>query len=130
MESTKLDSNSKNETSETEKWIRTAQTIESAARVLIDYAFAQAAQNSCDDKTIEWLRESRGIDNSPDISLILRLCSMEDENAQNEDIQKKQEQELIMKVNSKIEKLEVFIKYSTSLLAGLKGELSKINEKD
>ena len=65
-----------NETSETQKWLKVAESIDSTSKILIDYCLSLAAENSI-DKSQEWveLAQKAGLDD--DIDLIeLRIFQL------------------------------------------------------
>ena len=56
------------ETSETQKWLKVAESIDSASKILIDYYLSLAAENSI-DKSQEWveLAQKAGLDDEIDL---------------------------------------------------------------
>lgn len=120
-----------NEDTETEKWINIAHAFDSAARVLINYALTQAAKNACDEKTTEWLKESRGIDDEGELSLISRMSLiMDNGTVSNEDRMDRQKKLRIDNLSSRIQKLESFMKSASLLLADFRGELAEAVKED
>ena len=112
-------------TDDVQEWIDIALGIDRAARVLIDFAIKQAAHGAADEKTSSWLENAAGLTDSEDVSLVIRLLSVGGSDKDKEDIERtKQEQEYI---RSKIEKLDAFSEFSSSLRTALVDELKKLD---
>ncbi|NJL57834.1 hypothetical protein HC928_23905 [bacterium] len=104
LQKAEKDNTSENQADEIQLWINLALSIDSAARVLIDFAFRQAASNAEDEKTTTWLKKSTGIsdDEYDDLSIIVRLVGESQEDNAEEEVREKNRREL----NSRIEKLD------------------------
>jgi hypothetical protein len=120
------DSISSSQTDEVQSWINIAIGIDCAARVLLDFAFKQAACNAADEKTITWIENVTGIsvDEDNDISVIIRLVREAKEGAPDEEDLKRIQQRL----RSRIEKLDMFTQISSSLRDELIEELENVSK--
>jgi len=56
-----------------QKWLDVALGIDQVVRIWLDYVFKQAALCATDENTIEWLRNSVGLRDIYDASIIIRL---------------------------------------------------------
>ncbi len=104
-------------------WIDIALGIDRAARVLIDFAFKQATNKAKDKKTKSWIEKAANLSGSDDISVIVRLVSTSEDKKIRDRFREDQKNNL----ESKIEKLDAFSKFSSSLRAALVDELEKIS---
>ena len=104
--------------------------IDSAARVLIDFALRQAANNASDEKTTAWLKNAADLPSSVEISFVDHILSADQEDIKDKEALEKvrKDQEKILK--SKIEKLDAFSEFSSSLRTALINELEKLSIKD
>ena len=117
---------SESQTDEVQSWINVAFVIDEAARVLIDFAFKQAACNAADEKTIAWIENATGIsvDDKDDTSVIIRLVGGTQESYPDEESRKQKREEL----SSRIEKLDIFIELSNLLRDELTEELENVSK--
>jgi hypothetical protein len=122
------DDTSETQTNEIQLWLNLALSIDAAARVLIDFAIRQAACSVDDEKTATWIKESTGISDGQydDLSIIIRLVGESQEDNREEKIREQRCHEL----NSRIEKLDMLIKYSELLRDQLTEDLENISDKD
>ena len=122
------DDTSENQADEIQLWINLALSIDSAARVLIDFALRQAASNAEDEKTTTWLKKSTGIsdDEYDDLSIIVSLVGESQEDNAEEEVREQKRREL----NSRIEKLDRFIEFSRLLRDELTEHLETISDGD
>jgi hypothetical protein len=102
------------ELTEVKQWIDLAIRTDNAAKVLINFAFTQAAQNATDDKTISWLNNSANLTHGDGISFAIRFLS-EDLKNQHEDTLNQVKADQIKQLKSKIEKLDAFLELSKSI---------------
>lgn len=111
-----------------QEWIAIALGIDGAARVLINFAFEQAAHHATDNKTTSWLKNSISLPSDDDLSIIIRFTPPDEDDHDEEALERtRQSQEKSLK--SKIEKLDVFLKLSSSLSTTLINELENISNK-
>lgn len=115
------------QTNEVEPWINIALSIDRAARVLVDFAFKQAACNAVDEKIITWIENATGIsaDDENDISVIISLVGETQEDDHDEEALEKMRRGL----RSRIEKLDIFTKSSNLLRNKLIEELENASKK-
>lgn len=111
---------------EVSKWIDIALGVDRAARVLIEFAFRQAATHAKDKKTKSWIENSADLQGVDELRIIIRLASTykdgQDEKAR-ERFRKDQRNYFM----SRIEKLDAFSKFSSSLRTALVNELEKLS---
>lgn len=121
------DKNKENEN--LQQWLDVAEGIDRVARIWLDYVFKQATLCATDERTIDWLRNSAGLQNIDDTSIIIRLLPKsilrDDENI-TENIQQ-QQHDLIM---SRIEELKSFNDFNQQLLSILEQELEDLSVYD
>jgi len=120
------DDKSESQANEIQLWINLALSIDAAARVLIDFAIRQAACNAEDEKTTTWIKKSTGIsdDEYDDLSIIVRLAGESQEDNPEEKVREQKRREL----SSRIEKLDIFIKFSGLLRDELTEHLENISD--
>jgi len=109
-----------------QKWIDIALGVDRAARILINFAFKQAAIYAKDKKTKLWIEKAANLKMSDDISVIIRLIS-DYEGGQDEKARERLLEDLKNDLKSKIEKLDTFSNFSSSLRVVLVNELEKIS---
>jgi len=108
-----------------QKWIDIALGVDYAARVLINFAFKQAATYAKDKKTIAWFEKAANLKVSDDLSAIdLLVYTYEDD--KDENVRTRLLKDLKNDLKSKIEKLDAFSKISRSIRTALVNELKKI----
>ena len=123
----KADKTSQDRGDAVQSWVDTALAVDRAARVLIEFAFTQAARNAADEKTKAWITIGAKMTGAEDISVILSLLPTEALDVDEKTLQrirKTQKKEL----RSKMKELDVFSKYSKSVRAALKDQLEKLSE--
>ncbi len=128
LQKTENGDTSENQANEIQSWINLALSIDSAARVLIDFALRQAACNAEDEKTATWIKKSTGIydDEYDDLSIIVRLVGESQEDSPEEKAHEQKRREL----GSRIEKLDMFIEFSGLLRDELTEHLESISDED
>lgn len=109
-------------------WLDNVLKIDSAARVLIDFALKQAVNNASDEKTIAWLKNTVGLP-SVEISFVDHILSADQKDIKNKEALEKVRQDQEERLKSKIEKLDAFSKVSSSLRTILANELEKLSPK-
>lgn len=127
-------SNKTNDTPEPENddvqlWLDNVLKIDSAARVLIDFALKQAANNASDGKTKAWLKNATGLPSSVEISFVDHILSADQEDIKDKEVLEKLRQDQVKRLKSKIEKLDAFSEFSSSLRTALINELEKLSIK-
>ena len=122
----KLDEESTPVTDDIQEWIDIALGIDRAARVLIDFAFKQAANNAVDEKTSTWLEGITKATIRDESSLVISLL-LADKNDQDGDDSERIRQDQEQHLRSKIEKLDAFSDFSNSIRAVLVNELENID---
>ncbi len=114
---------------EVQKWLDIALDIDRTARVLIDFAFKQAAKNAMDDKTKSWLNKLCGLTGDLDVEVIKRLVLLDQDNQGTEDstpyIKK-----LENSIKSKIGMLDKFLELSDAVRDALLTEIETISKKN
>ncbi len=108
-----------------QQWLDAAEGIDQVVRIWLDYVFKQAALDATDENTTDWIKNSSGLQESDEASIIIRMHS-EDLSDSTEKIQ----QERIEVIKGRIEKLEAFNGFNQSLLSILKKELEDLSEDD
>jgi hypothetical protein len=111
------------------KWTDIALGIDRAARLLINFAFSQAALNAVDEKTSSWLKNAINLSDSDDLSVVIRLLppDLDDLDEETlEEIRRTQEKD----IRSKIDKLDTLMKLSGLLRAALTNELEELSKED
>ncbi len=113
---------------EVQSWINLAVSIDSAARVLIDFTLRQAAHNAEDAKTAAWIKKSTGISDNAhnDIAIIARLVGGSQADNPEEKVREQRRSEL----SSRIETLDMFIEFSGLLRDELTEHLENISDGD
>jgi hypothetical protein len=114
-------------TNEVQKWLNSALGVDSAARVLIEFAFSQAAMHAKDKKTKSWVEQSANLQGVEEIRLIFRLA--EYKNDQDEKARELLLEEQKNYFRSRIEKLDTFLKLCKSLRIALANEFKKLPTK-
>lgn len=108
------------------KWIDIALGVDRAARVLIEFAFRQAATHAKDKKTKSWIENSADLQGVDELRIIIRLAS-EYKNGQDETARERFREDQRNYFKSRIEKLDAFSKFSSSLRTALVTELEKLS---
>ena len=108
-----------------QQWLDVAEGIDQVVRIWLDYVFKQAALDASDENTIDWIKNSSGLQERAEASIIIRLHS-EDLLDSNEKIQ----QERIELIKGRIKKLEAFSGLNQSILSILKKELEYVSADD
>jgi hypothetical protein len=111
--------------SEIKEWIDLALGIDSAARVLIDFAVKQAAANAVDEKTSAWLRNAANLTDADDITVIRLISGNLDEQHSDNPLHLQKQQKKSLK--SKIEKLEAFLELSQAIRLDLIDDLERLS---
>lgn len=123
------DSTDAPECDDVQQWVDVALSFDQTARILIGFAFQQAALCASDENTKAWIQNEIDLKNAGDRSVVVRLLPfMEGDNEEDELERIREEQETILK--SRVEKLEAFSKFSRVLQEALLGELEKISLDD
>lgn len=106
-------------------WINIALAIDGAARVLVSLAFQQATYNALDEESAAWIEEASGIfpGEENDISIIVKLIGEEEESAEKKALRDRQS-----KLQSKVEKLNMFVDISNEIKQVLEEELQEISQ--
>ena len=123
----KADKTSQDPVDAVQSWIDTALEIDRAARILIEFAFKQAARNAADEKTRAWIQVGARLTGPEDLSVIISLLPAEAPHVDEktlEGVKKNKEKE----VRSKIKKLDVLSQHGKSVRAALKAELERLSE--
>jgi hypothetical protein len=115
------------EAEDVRSWINIALEVDGAARVLIDFAFKQAAHNAADDKTKTWIKNAANLPSSDDLSVIIRLLPANQDD-QKEDALERLRKDQKQSLRSKIEKLDALVKASKSLRGALVKEIRKLSK--
>ena len=112
-------------TSDVQKWLDVALSIDQFARVLIEYAFRQAALNASDEQTLSWLKYAVDLPGSDDVRVITHLLdiNLDDENEVVAPIAAKAGRD---KIVARIEKLDTFTEFAQALRAVFVDELKTI----
>lgn len=118
------------ENDDVQLWLDNMLKIDSAARVLIDFALKQAANSASDEKTTAWLKNAAGLHSSVEISFVDHILSADQEDIKDKEALEKVRQDQEKRLKSKIEKLDAFSKISSSLRTALINELEKLSTKD
>ncbi|MGL5083727.1 MAG: hypothetical protein ACRC8A_19770 [Microcoleaceae cyanobacterium] len=128
LQKTENNDTSENRANETQLWINLTLSIDSAARVLIDFALKQATCNAEDEETAAWIEKSTGIsdDECDDLSIIVRLVGESQEGNPEEKVREQKRHEL----SSRIEKLDMLIEFSGLLRDELTEHLENISDGD
>jgi hypothetical protein len=114
-------------TESVQQWLDVAWDIDQIVRIWLDYVFKQAALCATDENTIAWLKNSVGLRDIDDTSIIIRLLPdnlLGSGEVSAESLQQK-ESELI---NDRIKKLEAFSDFNQKLLSILRKELEDVLE--
>lgn len=106
-------------------WINMALAIDGAARALVSLAFQQAAHNALDEESAAWIEKASGIfpEDENDISIIVKLIGEEEESAEKKALRDRQS-----KLQSKVEKLNMFMEVSNEIKQVLEEELKEISQ--
>jgi len=109
-----------------QQWVDVALGFDQTARILINFAFKQAALSASDENTKAWIQNEIDLENPGDRSVVVRfLPYLEDDNEEGKLDRIREEQESILK--SRIEKLEAFSKLSRHLNRELHKELEELS---
>ncbi|WP_155901526.1 hypothetical protein [Mariprofundus ferrooxydans] len=111
-----------------QQWVDVALGLDQTARILIDYAFNQAANNSADENTKGWITNEVDMQNADDRSIVIRLLPCLEELSEEEKFEKLRTEQ-IAALKSRIEKLEAFSELSSILHGELLDDLQKISSK-
>ncbi len=106
-----------------------ASGIDQAVRIWLHYVFKEAGLCATDENTKAWLKNSIGLPDADDASIIIRLLPdnlLTAGEVSTESIEQKQ-RELI---NNRIKKLEAFNDFNQKLLSILRKELEYLSEDD
>ena len=110
-----------------QSWIDTALGVDRGARVLIDFAFRNAALQAIDNKTQSLINNAAKLVDDEEMKAVVRLISEvereEEEKAPNRVRRRKQE-----KLQNSIEKLEILSSYSRNLRVELEKELENLSK--
>lgn len=116
-------------TNNIQSWINIAVAVDRAARVLIEFAFRQAAHHAADDKTKSWIKNAAKLSsNDDDLSVVIRLLPAKEGN-QEKDALERIRQEQLVSLRSKVEKLDAFLGCTKSIRASLSREIRKLSKK-
>ena len=128
LEQKEPDDTSGDKADDVQSWINVALTVDRAARVLLDFAFKQAAHHATDEKTKSWIKSAAKFSgNDDDLSVIIRLLPS-DQDDQKEDALEQVRENQKKNLRSKIEKLDAFVKASKSLRGALAKEITKLSK--
>jgi len=116
-----------------QKWVDVALGLDQTARILITFAFKQAAINASDENTKAWINNEVDMQRATDRSVVIQFLPHLEEETEEEEIEKARAEQ-INALKSRIEKLEMFAELSSILHANLLSELedasSEQNESD
>jgi hypothetical protein len=121
------DKDSEAQKEDVRSWINIALEVDGAARVLINFAFKQAAHSATDDKTKTWIKNAGNLPTSDDLAVIIRLLPS-DQDSQEEDVLERARQEQQKGLRSKIEKLDALVRASKSIRGALTKEITKLSK--
>jgi hypothetical protein len=121
------DKDTEAQTEDIRSWINIALEVDGAARVLIDFAFKQAAHKAADEKTKTWIKSAANLPGGDDLSVIIRLLPS-DQDSQKKDALERARQEQKKDLRSKIEKLDALVKASKSIRRALAQEIRKLSK--
>jgi hypothetical protein len=108
-----------------QQWLDAAEGIDQVVRIWLDYVFKQAALDATDENTIDWIKNSSGLQEKDEVSIIIR---MRQENLLDSD--EKIQKERIELIKGRIEKLEAFNSFNQSIMSIFKKELDDVSEDD
>ena len=115
-------------TDDVQSWIDTAVAVDRAARVLLDFAFKQAAHHAADEKTKSWIKNAAKLSSNDDeLSVVIRLLPALEDN-QDKDALKRIAQDQKNDLRSKIEKLDALLGRSKVLRRALTSEIKRLSK--
>jgi len=113
------------ECDEVRQWVDVALGVDQTARILINFAFKQAALSASDENTKSWIENEIDLKSADDRSVVVRfLPALQDGSKEDELERIRKEQEKTLR--SRIERLEVFSELSSVLHRELLDELEKM----
>jgi hypothetical protein len=109
-------------------WIDIAVAVDRGARVLLDFAFKQAAHHAVDEKTKSWIKNAAKLSsNDDDLSVVIRLLPAKEDN-QDKDALERIRQDQKDDLRSKIEKLDALLECSKVLRRALTSEIKRLSK--
>ena len=102
-----------------QKWLDVALIIDEAARVWLEYVFKLAIQAATDKKTINWLKNTFFLENSSESSIIIKFLE--------KDVKKEKDAKQ-NELQSRIQQLDAFIKFSKGIQKEFINELNLLKK--
>jgi hypothetical protein len=115
-------------TDDVQSWLDTAVAVDRAARVLLDFAFKQAAHHAADEKTKSWIKNAAKLSSNDDeLSVVIRLLPALEDN-RDEDTLDRIRQSQKDDLRSRIERLDELLECSKRLRRALTSEIKRLSK--
>lgn len=109
-----------------QQWVDVALGLDQTARILVNFAFKQAANFSSNESTKAWVMNEIDMQNEAEKSVVIRLLPYLEGGSEEDDLEKLQAEQIAV-LKSRIKKLESFAEFSGLLRKEFLDELEKIS---
>ena len=102
------------------RWVNTALSVDSGAKVLIEFALQQAMLQAADVKTAEWLKYAAELPNSDAVIILRGFLDFDKDEAKSKTVE-------IKELNERLEKLRKLESYSIQLREAIEDKIEELS---